>query len=72
MPGVDVRLADYGVSQFSTPSGLWRQRGTEEYMAPELRGNHLHHTAYDDKVIHVCKYAYVKVETLEATSTESL
>ncbi|CAI8020658.1 Leucine-rich repeat serine/threonine-protein kinase 1 [Geodia barretti] len=46
--GVDVRLADYGVSQFSTPSGLWRQRGTEEYMAPELRGSR--NSAYDEKV----------------------
>lgn len=44
------------MSQFSTPSGLWRQRGTEEYMAPELRGNQ--HTAYDEKVyvhrMHTC------------------
>ena len=46
--GVDVRLADYGVSQVSTPSGLWRNRGTEEYMAPELRDSH--NTAYDEKV----------------------
>ena len=46
--GVDVRLADYGVSQFSTPSGLWRHRGTEEYMAPELRGSD--NLAYDEKV----------------------
>lgn len=47
--GVDVRLADYGVSQFSTPSGLWRHKGTEEYMAPELFKSH-RNQAYDEKV----------------------
>jgi len=47
--GVDVRLADYGVSQFSTPSGLWRHKGTEEYMAPELFKTH-RNQAYDEKV----------------------
>ena len=47
--GVDVRLADYGVSQFSTPSGLWRHKGTEEYMAPELFKAH-RNQAYDEKV----------------------
>jgi len=46
---VDVRLADYGVSQFSTPSGLWRHKGTEEYMAPELFKAH-RNQAYDEKV----------------------
>ena len=46
---VDVRLADYGVSQFSTPSGLWRHKGTEEYMAPELFKSH-RNQAYDEKV----------------------
>lgn len=34
--GVDVRLTDYGVSQFSSPSGLRSMKGTEEYMSPEL------------------------------------
>ena len=55
MAGVDVRLADYGVSQFSTPSGLWRHKGTEEYMAPELRANN--NVAYDEKVecVRLCK-----------------
>lgn len=44
--GVDVRLTDYGIAQFSSPSGLRRHRGTEEYMAPELfRGRN-----YDEKV----------------------
>lgn len=47
--GVDVRLADYGVSQFSTPSGLWCRKGTEEYMAPELFKAH-RNQAYDEKV----------------------
>lgn len=47
--GVDVRLADYGVSQFSTPSGLWRHKGTEEYMAPELF-NTKSNQGYDEKV----------------------
>lgn len=46
--GVDVKLADYGVSQFNTPGGLHRQRGTEEYMAPELFRHS--YTAYDEKV----------------------
>ena len=46
--GVDVKLADYGVSQFNTPGGLHRHRGTEEYMAPELfRHSYM---AYDEKV----------------------
>ena len=47
--GVDIRLADYGVSQFATPSGLRRHKGTEEYMAPELfRGDGT--LTYDEKV----------------------
>ena len=46
--GVDVKLADYGVSQFNAPGGLHRHRGTEEYMAPELfRHSYM---AYDEKV----------------------
>ena len=49
--GVDVRLSDYGVSQFSTPCGLWKQKGTEDYMAPELREKD--NMAYDEKVAHV-------------------
>ena len=47
--GVDVKLSDYGVSQFYSPSGLHRHTGTEEYMAPELfRDNRK--LAYDEKV----------------------
>ena len=46
---MDVRLADYGVSQFSTPSGLRRCKGTEEYMAPELFRSYGNQT-YDEKV----------------------
>ncbi len=47
---VDVKLADYGVSQFYSPSGLRRHKGTEEYMAPELFHNKRKVT-YDEKVI---------------------
>ena len=48
--GVDVRLTDYGVSQFSSPSGLRSVRGTEEYMAPEL-SKFGEQSFYDEKVI---------------------
>ena len=34
--GVLVKISDCGLSQFSTPSGLSLQMGTEEFMAPEL------------------------------------
>ena len=44
--GIDVKLTDYGISQFSSPSGLRRHRGTEEYMAPEL----FRSRNYDEKV----------------------
>ena len=47
--GVDVKLADYGVSQFYSPSGLHRHKGTEEYMAPELFHDK-RKLAYDEKV----------------------
>ena len=47
--GVDVKLADYGVSQFYSPSGLHRHKGTEEYMAPELFHDR-RKLAYDEKV----------------------
>ena len=47
--GVDVKLADYGVSQFCSPSGLHRHKGTEEYMAPELFQDR-RKFAYDEKV----------------------
>ena len=46
---VDVRLADYGFSQFSTPVGLGKGSGTEEYLAPEILGLH-GATTYDEKV----------------------
>lgn len=46
---VDAKLADYGVSQFYTPGGLRRHKGTEEYMAPELFRNRASLT-YDEKV----------------------
>lgn len=49
--GVDVKLADYGVSQFYSPSGLRRHKGTEEYMAPELFHDK-RRLAYDEKVGH--------------------
>ena len=54
--GVDVKLADYGVSQFNAPGGLHRQRGTEEYMAPELFHQHSS-VAYDEKVILVNSFS---------------
>ena len=47
--GVDVKLADYGVSQFYSPSGLRRHKGTEEYMAPELFSDN-RKVVYDEKV----------------------
>ena len=47
--GVDVRLTDYGASQFTSPSGLLSMKGTEEYMAPEL-GKFGEHSFYDEKV----------------------
>ena len=47
--GVDVRLTDYGVSQFSSPSGLRSMKGTEEYMAPELC-KYGEQSFYDEKV----------------------
>ena len=47
--GVDVKLADYGVSQFYSPSGLRRHKGTEEYMAPELFSDS-RKIVYDEKV----------------------
>ena len=50
---VDAKLADYGVSQFYTPGGLRRHKGTEEYMAPELFRSH-NNLTYDEKVI--CAY----------------
>ena len=47
---MDIKLADYGVSQFYSPSGLHQQKGTEEYMAPELFHDKGERTAYDEKV----------------------
>ena len=46
---MDVRLTDYGVSQFSSPSGLRSMKGTEEYMAPELC-KYGEQSFYDEKV----------------------
>ena len=46
---MDVRLTDYGVSQFKSPSGLRSMKGTEEYMAPEL-GKFGEYSFYDEKV----------------------
>ena len=55
--GVDVRLTDYGVSQFSSPLGLRSVKGTEEYMAPELC-KYGEQSCYDEKV---CTYVvYMK------------
>eukprot|EP00731_Ephydatia_muelleri_P017993 Em0011g33a len=45
--GVDVRISDYGTSQFSTPLGLRGAKGTEEYMAPECFKKKM---SYDEKV----------------------
>jgi len=49
---VDVRLTDYGVSQFSSPLGLRSVKGTEEYMAPELC-KYGEQSCYDEKA---CTY----------------
>ena len=50
--GVDVRISDYGTSQFSTPLGLRGAKGTEEYMAPECFKKKM---SYDEKVcVYVC------------------
>ena len=46
---MDIRLTDYGVSQFLSPSGLRSMKGTEEYMAPELC-RYGEQSFYDEKV----------------------
>ena len=63
--GVDVRLTDYGVSQFSSPLGLRSVKGTEEYMAPELC-KYGEQSCYDEKVcmqyINACTVGCVPCE----------
>ena len=53
--GVNVKISDCGLSQFTTPLGLHRQKGTEDYMAPELFTNG-RKWSYDEKV---CALSYI-------------
>lgn len=55
---INVKLSDYGISQWSSLIGLTAVKGTAGYQAPEVSQRN---TRYDSKVHSFCRHLFMKL-----------